>query len=111
MIPVTASDRSVLKGALSTLGVAIVCNACCWLPPLLLALGGFGAKFAERLDPWRPYLLVLMAIQLIWGFRNAYRSHSKCCQVDDRHARRVRIGVMWFIAILVVALNLIPHHH
>ncbi|MBI1334884.1 MAG: hypothetical protein GC165_18615 [Armatimonadetes bacterium] len=101
----------IVKSALATLGVAALANACCWVPPLLLAVGGTGARFAKVLDPYRPYLLAFMVVQLVWGFRNAYRSHKGCCGEDDKHARRVRIITMWIIAIIVIALNLIPHHH
>jgi len=77
---------------------------------LVLAVGGTGARFARALDPYRPYLLALMAIQLAWGFRNAYKSHQTCCGSDDTKARRTRIVSMWVIAVIVVGLNLIPHH-
>ncbi len=104
-----ASYSATARGVVSTLAVAILCNACCWLPPLLLAFGGFGARFAEFLEPYRPYLLALMAIQILWGFRNAYRSHAKCCGEDDKSQRRIRIVTMWIVAILVIALNLVGH--
>lgn len=95
---------------MGTIVVALACNACCWLPPLLIAIGGTGSRFAEFLHPYRPVLLALMVIQLAWGFKSAYRSHHVCCGRDDVKARRVRIGVMWGVAILVIGLNLIPHH-
>lgn len=104
-----ASYGATIRNTLTTLTVAILCNACCWLPPLLLAFGGFGAKFAEFLEPYRPIFLVLMAVQILWGFRNAYRSHAKCCGEDDTKQRRIRIVTMWVVAVLVIGLNLVGH--
>ncbi len=104
------SSMAMVKTALSTFAMAALCNACCWLPPLILAAGGAGTRFAKILDPYRPLLLVLMVLQLVWGFRNAYRSHETCCGTDDAKARRMRIITMWVIAVIVIGLNLIPHH-
>lgn len=91
--------------------VAILANACCWVPPLLLALGGTAARYAHFIEPYRPYLLALMALQLVWGFRNAYKSHSKCCGAEFERHRRIRIITFWCIAAVVIGLNLIPHTH
>lgn len=91
--------------------VALLANACCWLPPLLLAIGGAATRFVHFIEPYRPYLLGLMAIQLIWGFRNAYRSHEKCCGLGHDDDRRIRIITFWCIAAVVIGLNLIPHTH
>lgn len=86
---------------------ALACNACCWLPPVLVAFGGASLGLAEFLHPYRPYLLAAMVLQLAWGFRNAYKT-CDCC--DHRHgtSRRLRIGMMWGVAVVVVGLNLIP---
>jgi copper chaperone CopZ len=106
-----------MKSAIAICGsvfTALLCNACCWLPPILIAFGGAGAGVVSFLGPYRPLLLTLAAVQLAIGFYLAYRkpkdpccaSHAGRCDVSFR--RRLNIGVMWGVAALVVGLNVIP---
>jgi hypothetical protein len=96
-----------VRGAAALILTAVVGNACCWLPPLLIAVGGMGAAWHEALGRFRPLFLVLMAVQLGFGFRNAYRSHADCCPAGDA-GRTSRIRVMWGVAAVVLLLNVAP---
>ncbi|MCW5940711.1 MAG: hypothetical protein KIS66_00675 [Fimbriimonadaceae bacterium] len=110
----------VIRPALTALATGLLCNACCWLPPLAVAVGGATATgFAHAFEPWRPLFLAVAAVQLFFGFRTAYRPVGACCHRhhgdhaghDPRVLRRVNIGVLWTVAVLVVVLNLLPTHH
>jgi len=103
---------STIKGVstgVGTVATALLANACCWLPPLLIMVGA-GAGLAHVLEPWKPLLLTLMVAQLAWGFYSVYK--PKCDHHGCHHApgtelmhRRTRIGAMWGVAFLVIGLN------
>lgn len=125
--PPSTADRApttglgqVVRPAIGALLTGLLCNACCWLPPLLVAVGGAAATgFAHAFEPWRPLFLAVAAVQLFFGFRAAYRPVGACCHRhhgrhghhDPRLLRRVNIVVLWTVAILVVVLNLLPTGH
>lgn len=101
-----------MKYALSTLGTlltALACTACCWLPAVLGATAASAFSFLHR---WQPFLLTFTAVQLGVGFYLAYRPNTKhvctrnCHHGDFALKRKVNIGVMWAVALFVVALNL-----
>ncbi|MCW5933393.1 MAG: heavy-metal-associated domain-containing protein [Fimbriimonadia bacterium] len=101
-----------MKYALSTLGTlltALACTACCWLPAVLGATAVSAFSFLHR---WQPFLLTFTAVQLGVGFYLAYRPNTKhvctrnCHHGDFALKRKVNIGVMWAVALFVIALNL-----
>lgn len=116
----TSGFGQVVRPALAALLTGLLCNACCWLPPLLVAVGGAAATgFAHAFEPWRPLFLLVAAVQLFFGFRAAYRPVGACChrhpgghgRYDARLLRRVNIVVLWMVAALVVVLNVLPTGH
>jgi copper chaperone CopZ len=91
-------------------GTSLALNACCWLPPLAIAVGGSAAGLASAFAPWRPYLLALAVVQIGWGLYSAYKPCADGCHAATR---KTRIAVMWGIAVLVALLNIVPlggHH-
>ena len=103
--------------ACTTLATALLCNACCWLPPVLIALTGSSAGFLAFLDPYKPYLLAFTAVQLSIGLYLVYRKPKHECKVHHDHeaARRLNIRIMWGVVVFVLLLNAWdithPHHH
>ena len=106
--------------ALTTLGTALLCNACCWLPPVLIALTGSGAGLVSFIHPYRGYLMAFTAIQLAFGLWLVYRKpkprackqHGAECHHDHVAHRRMNIRIMWGVVVFVAALNVwdITHH-
>jgi hypothetical protein len=107
--------------ALTTLGTALLCNACCWLPPVVIALTGSGAGLVSFIHPYRPYLIAFTAVQLAIGLWLVYRkpkthhcvTHGAECHHDHRANRTMNIRIMWGVVAFVVALNVwdTTHHH
>jgi mercuric ion transport protein len=102
--------KTAWGGALATLFTALLFNACCWLPPVLIAITGSGAGYLSFLEPWKPYLLAFTAVQLSFGLYMAYRKpHSKKHKCDPSHnheaSRRINIRIMWGVVVVVICLN------
>jgi len=105
------------KAATTAAVTALLAHIPCCLPQILLGVGSAatsGLTWLHRLDPYRPFLIFLSLCTMVYGFRQAYRPITACsCEEHSAHdyavERRVKIGVMWGVAALVVVLNLIPH--
>lgn len=111
-----AIPKSPWVTAVTTIITALLCNACCWLPPLVIALSGTGAGFLSFMEPYKPYLIAFTALQLSVGLWLVYRK-PKCapnCGHDHAGTRKLNIRIMWCVVLFVVALNvwdLASHHH
>lgn len=95
---------SILSGALA--------SACCLGPLVLSLLGVGGATFAQRFEPFRPYLLVLTYGLLAGAFYLAYRPAQAACAPGEacelpRTSRAGKIA-LWFGTVLVVLSTLFP---
>ncbi|NUL83380.1 MAG: hypothetical protein HUU60_11780 [Armatimonadetes bacterium] len=92
---------------------ALACTACCWGPPVAIALLGTGAGWLSALEAYEPYLLAFTALQLGIGFYLAYRPVKGVCprhaKIDPAFKRRLTIGIMWGITVFVVLLNIWSH--
>lgn len=105
------------KAATTAAVTALLAHIPCCLPQILLGVGSAassGLTWLHRLDPYRPLLIGLSLCTMAYGFWQAYRPVTACaCETHSAHdyamERRVKIGVMWFVAVLVLFLNLIPH--
>ena len=103
----------------STAVTAVLAHVPCCLPPLLIGLGGAatsGLSWVHSLDPFRPWLIGIGLAQLAWGFWVAYRPASSCsCASHTRHdhivERRIKIGVILVMAVLVVVPAFLQHAH
>lgn len=104
-----ASESRQTMVVVGTVLAALAGSACCWGPPVALALLGSGAGWLRVLDAYQPYLLAFTALQLVLGFYLAYRPAKPCCErhrgVDPAARRRLNIGIMWAVAVFVVAIN------
>jgi mercuric ion transport protein len=98
-----ATAGSVVSGVLA--------SACCIGPLVLGLLGISGAAFAQRLEPFRPYLLVMTYALLGGAFYLAYRPQAACgpgeaCEMP--RANRVGRIMLWIAAIVVVLATAFP---
>jgi mercuric ion transport protein len=89
----------------------ILASACC-IGPLVLGLMGIsGAAFAQRFEPFRPYLLVVTYALLSGAFYLTYRPQAVCgpgevCEMP--RANRVGKVMLWIAAIVVVLATAFP---
>lgn len=98
-----ATAGSVVSGVLA--------SACC-IGPLVLGLMGIsGAAFAQRFEPFRPYLLVVTYALLGSAFYLTYRPQAACgpgqaCEMP--RTNRVGIIMLWIAAIVVILATAFP---
>lgn len=89
----------------------ILASACC-IGPLVLGLMGIsGAAFAQRFEPFRPYLLVVTYVLLGGAFYITYRPEATCgpgeaCEMP--RANRAGKIMLWIAAIVVVLATAFP---
>jgi mercuric ion transport protein len=99
-----------MKTAVAAVLTATVASACCIGPvaAVLLGIGTFGASLA-LLEPYRPALLGLTTLLLVWAFVVAYRPTADCdaCLPATRRGARVAI---WIAAVVTVALVSFPYY-
>jgi hypothetical protein len=96
--PLTATGRphsGWLAG--SSVGLAAIGTACCWLPLALLALGFSTVGHLSIFEAFRPWLLGGSAVLLAAGFYSAYRKEN-CCESQSRRLSR---AMVWIAAVLV----------
>lgn len=103
------AERATLAG--SMLG-GVLASACCVGPLVLSLLGVSGAAFAQRFEPWRPYLLVLTYGLLGGAFYLTYRPGGADCGPGatcemPRTSRAGRVA-LWFGAVVVLLATLFP---
>jgi len=88
----------------SSVGVAAIGSACCWLPLLLLAFGMSAVGLSSAFETFRPWLLALTGILLAGGFYSAYRNQP-CCTPKSRRFDRTMV---WMATAFVLAFALFP---
>lgn len=108
-----------MKAALPAIGAVTVTTlgtACCWGPPLAVALLGTSGSFFHALHPYMPYLWVIMGVKLAVAFWLVYRpcNHSTCnslgsadgsCTGDHASNLRTKKIILWIVATAIVGLN------
>jgi hypothetical protein len=108
---------------------AIMASSCCWLPPILLAVGVSGAGIASALAAYRPLFMVVTFGFLGTAFYFTYRPRhgsagaADCCAVPSAEAdaagtrlpRRFRFNMMtmnkvmlWAVTALAVVFLFFP---
>jgi copper chaperone CopZ len=107
-----------MKVLFSYVGAALAglaAGACCWIPALLGAGAAGSLGVSAALAPYRPYFLGLTAVFLAFGFYFAYRTPKEACadgccaDASAAKKRKIRIGMMWFIAGIAVLSAAYPY--
>ena len=100
----------MLVGVAAGVGASV----CCVGPLVLLALGISGAWIGNltALEPFRPFFICLTLLFLGLAFRKLYLVPQICapgtvCVDDPRVLRRQRL-TFWIVAVLLLALLLVP---
>ncbi len=107
----SGSEKSTLAiGGLA----AVLASACCLGPLILVSIGLSGAWIGQltRLEPFRPWFLVISLIALVFAYRRIYRPVAACqpgevCVVPT--VRRAYKQVFWIVAILVLIAFAFPY--
>ena len=89
----------------------ILASACCIGPLVFGLLGISGAAFAQRFEPFRPYLLVVTYALLGGAFYFTYRPRAVCgpdgaCEMP--RASRLGKVTLWIAAGVVVLATAFP---
>lgn len=102
-------DRMATAGSVVS---GILASACCIGPLVLGLLGISGAAFAQRFEPFRPYLLVVTYALLGGAFYFSYRpQHAACgpgaaCEMP--RVNRFGKAMLWIAATVVVLATAFP---
>lgn len=99
-----AAAGSVVSGLLA--------SACCIGPLVFALLGISGAAVAARLEPLRPYLLVVTYALLGGAFYSTYRTQKPACapgaSCERPGASRIGRAMLWLAAIVVILATTFP---
>ena len=98
--------------SLGTILAAIGASMCCILPIAVALLGVGSAALGAKLEPYRPYFIVLTVGMLGFAFYQAYKPQE--CEPGDACAvptnrRRNRI-LLWVVAIVALVLMAFPYY-
>ncbi len=86
-------------GAIGLGAFASFVGLCCIGPWSVMLLGVSGAVAMARLAPFRPYILALAALLVVWTFWRIYRPR---CAVGGEAKASIRLrSTMWLSAILL----------
>ena len=107
----TSSEKSSLAiGGLA----AILASACCLGPLILVSIGLSGAWISQltRLEPFRPWFLIVSVIALLFAYRRIFRPAAAClpgevCAVPT--VRRAYKWLFWIVAFLVLVAFGFPY--
>jgi mercuric ion transport protein len=95
--------------AVGSLSAALAASLCCTLPLAAAGLGLGAASLGSVFQPWRPLLMVVVAVLLAKGFYDAYKPQPACGEGCAPKSRRgVRIG-MWLTTALALSLLGVPY--
>ena len=113
---IAIDKRSV--GALATGGAviaAVLSSACCWLPLLLIALGGSAVGVSGFFEKYRLYFLGATALLLAGGFYLVYFRKQACepgsaCAVPNPRLAKINKGMLWVATVLVSLFAFFPNY-
>jgi hypothetical protein len=92
----------------SVLG-SFLASVCCIVPLAFAVLGVCGAGYALRLEPFRPFLLLLTYGLLGAAFYLTYRPMKAACDsCEDSGAKRAARAGLWIAAAVVVLTSAFP---
>ena len=93
---------------------AILASACCIGPVVFAVLGISGAALAHRLEPFRPYLLVVTFGLLGTSFYFTYRPSQVACGPEGTcempAANRAGRVMLWIAAAIVMLATTFPSY-
>jgi mercuric ion transport protein len=103
------AQSATLAGSLVS---GVLSSACCLGPLVLSLLGVSGAAFAQRFEPFRPYLLLLTYGLLGGAFYLTYRPGQADCTPGEscEMPRASRVGriMLWVSTVIVLLATLFP---
>lgn len=86
---------------------ALLASTCCLGPLVLVSIGLSGAWIGQltRLEPFRPWLMAIAVIALVFAYRRIFRPTIACrpgeiCATPS--GRRTYRGLFWIVAALVL---------
>ncbi|MCU1236869.1 MAG: hypothetical protein JWP63_4836 [Candidatus Solibacter sp.] len=80
---------------------AISCMACCL--PLGIAAAAGSAGLGMVLEPFRPYLMAISGLLLVFGLWQLYRGGRTC-----RTRSRATLAIFWTSAVIVIVMFIAP---
>ena len=93
---------------------AVLASACCIGPLVFALLGISGAAFAQRFEPFRPYLLVVTYGLLGGAFYLTYRPQNAACGPGEAcempRANRFGKAMLWLASVVVVLATAFPFY-
>ena len=97
---------------LGTILAAVAASMCCILPVVVAVLGVGSAALGAKLEPYRPWMMLLSFGFLAFAFYREYRPRE--CEPGDACAvpanrRRQRI-FLWVVAIAALILMAFPYY-
>jgi hypothetical protein len=90
-------------GALTS-GSVVVATIFCCLPFAAGVIGTTIAGVGAQFEPYRPYLITISLVSLVYSFCGAYRRDPSCAVgiCDVPRAVRYRRVIVWIVAVLVL---------
>jgi len=107
----SGSEKSTLAiGGLA----AVLASVCCLGPLILVSIGLSGAWIGQltRLEPFRPWFLVVSLVALAFAYRRNYRPATACrpgevCAIPT--VRRAYQWLFWIVVVLVLIAFAFPY--
>ena len=109
------SERTTLFAVASSVIVAVIASACCWVPLVLLAFGVSAAGVSTGFAVMRPYFLSLAAVLLAVGYYFTYFRKAACepgsaCAVPNAKMARFNRSMLWIATVAVFGFALFPNY-
>jgi len=105
-------QRAGIWSAVGAVFAALLASACCWVPLLLIAVGGASAGVASLLETYRVWFAIASVAMLGLGFYFVYLRRRPCdddgCAPKSRRSRRISAVILWASTPLVVAMIAFP---
>ncbi len=86
-------------GSVGLSGLAAAMGFCCYGPLAVTLVGVTGAAWFSRFEPYRPIVLVLAGVLLVWAFWRVYRTPSRGLGIQV---------VLWLSLILLLGSVFLP---
>jgi len=102
------AQQNIERGTLAAGGIAaILASACCLGPLILVSIGLSGAWIGNltKLEPYRPFFLLIAIVTMGFAYRHIYRAESECkpgevCALPE--TKRAYKAIFWVVTVLIV---------